>query len=101
MAIGDILDLMSPYAQCEIAYYRNDDTIVPYCYRFDGFTTQHTKEFKLLDKTIPVKKITTRNHVIMLIVTQEELIGSLDCNKPLLLINKEYTNKCTGTGERV
>ena len=76
MAIGDILDLMSPYAQCEIAYYRSDDTVVPYCYRFDGFTTQNTKEFKLLDKTIPVKKITTRNHVIMLIVTQEELIGS-------------------------
>lgn len=76
MAIGDIIDKLSKYAQCEIGYLSKDDTVRPYCFRYEGYTNAYTKEFKLLDKCIPVERITTRNHILMILVKEEELLGS-------------------------
>ena len=76
MTIGDIIDKLSKHAQCEIGYLSSEDTVVPYCLRYEGYTSEYTKEFKHLDKCIPVERLTTRNHIIMVLVKEAELFGS-------------------------
>jgi hypothetical protein len=76
MTIGDIIDKLSKHAQCEIGYLSKDNTVVPHCFRYEGYTSDYTEEFKYLDKCIPVERLTTRNHIIMILVKEEELFGS-------------------------
>ena len=75
MTVGDIIDKLSRHAQCEISYTSKDGTVIPHCYRYEGYTSEYTKKFKFLNKCIPVERLTTRNHIIVILVEEEELFG--------------------------
>lgn len=74
--VGDIEKLLGAYTQAEISVLSSNEEeeyvklTIP---RFTGFTNEVYKEWEEIPKDTPVTRLSTRNHVIVILVYDTDI----------------------------